>query len=104
MLNALLAMLGVHATTVANIDMERKSNTQIWLIDKSPPIFHSIGPHGFISAFPPTTEEVLLQIWAYRGLPNLFAKRFPSTIQTAVSPTASQARLGGMVDKDGYYY
>ena len=46
--------------------MERKSKTQLWLIDKNPPIFHSIGPHGFTSSLPPTTEEVILQIRAYQ--------------------------------------
>ena len=45
--------------------MERKSKTRLWLIGKSPPIFHSEGPHGFTCVFPPTGEEVLLQIRAY---------------------------------------
>ena len=68
---------------VDRADMERKSKTQLWLIDKNPPIFHSIGPHGFTSALPPTTEEVLLQI---RGYQNYLQKesRRQSKLQLAV--------------------
>ena len=56
---------------------------QLWLIGKSPPIFHSEGPHGFTCVFPPTTEEVLLQIWAYQTYLQKISRR-KSKLLTAI--------------------
>ena len=40
--------------------MERKSKTLLWLIGKSPPIFHSKGPHGIYKNYPVETRNCCL--------------------------------------------
>ena len=45
--------------------METKSNTKLTLIGKSPPIFTTEGSQEFTGSFPPTGEQILLQLYAY---------------------------------------
>ena len=46
--------------------MNTKAKTRLWLLQKNPPIFCEDGAQGFQSAFPPTGEDVLLQVLAYK--------------------------------------
>ena len=46
-------------------DMKTKQQTKLWLLDKSPPIFHDNEPHGFEGSLPPTIEQILLQYFGY---------------------------------------
>ena len=45
--------------------MNTKAKTVLWLFDKCPPIFSLPGNQGFIGAYPPTGEQVLLQYHGY---------------------------------------
>ena len=45
---------------------ETKAKTRVWLLDKNPPIFCESGAQGFKCAYPPTGEDVLLQVLAYK--------------------------------------
>ena len=46
--------------------MNTKAKTKLWLLEKNPPIFCEDGAQGFQCAFPPTGEDVLLQVIAYK--------------------------------------
>ena len=46
--------------------MDTKAKTKLWLLQKNPPIFNESGAQGFKCAFPPTGEDVLLQVLAYK--------------------------------------
>ena len=47
--------------------METKSLTKLPFLLKSPPVFTTDGNQGFIGAFPPTGEDVILQYYGYHN-------------------------------------
>ena len=50
---------------IALVKMEKKSDTKLFLVEKSPPIFTSCGKQGFTGSFPLTEEDILLQFFGY---------------------------------------
>lgn len=47
------------------VEMNTKSTTQLYLLDKCPPIFNESRNYGFTGPFPPTREQILLQYYGY---------------------------------------
>ena len=60
-----IIMIGMHICTCL-YTMDNRAKTKLWLLDKNPPIFCDDGARGFNGSFPPTAEEVLLQVYAYK--------------------------------------
>ena len=59
--------------------MDTKSNTQLPILEKCPPIFTSTENRGFIGAYPPTGEQILLQYHGYhKYLQEITKKQYPS--------------------------
>ena len=63
--------------------MNTKAKTKIGLLQKYPPIFYESGSQGFKCALPPTGEDVLLQVIAY--------KRYLATVKSGKEVRAETA-------------
>ena len=46
--------------------MNTKGKTKLWLLEKNLPIFTHGEAQGFHGCYPPTAEEVLMQIYLYK--------------------------------------
>ena len=59
--------------------MDTKRNTQLPILEKCPPIFTSTENRGFIGAYPPTGEQILLQYHGYHKYLQEITKRQSSS-------------------------